>query len=333
MTRQPLRTAVTLAVVASVSVGALTGCEKAELKATESLDRSSQASLTESQVKTVLSSLDDTIAAGDKDHKADSLKARFEDPALTMRVAQYDLNGADKDLAVPQLLTSSESLTVSNSVTWPRVIVDVTKQPEGSAPLILFIRQDDARSPYRLWQWMHLLPGQSVPSTAGLSTGASIIAPGDGDGLTGAPKTVADAWAKAVPDEKAQESAGLETDEFIENIRGEQKNWKDAIGDTGQIAYTITPSDTLLAIRDEDSGALVATSYTYRTDVTIKDGEGGIQMGGDVGAKLGDDGKVTGKAHWTYVVSALIHIPASSDKKAKARVIAGEKVLTEASRD
>lgn len=333
MTGRLHRRLLALGIGACLSVGALTGCGKAEMRATEPLDTSAHPALTQTQVTSVLDSLTRTIAAGDDKRTAEALEPRFEDPALAMRVSQYRLNAADNSLTVPTLLTDSASLTVSLGSTWPRAILDVTKPPESATPLVLVVRQDNARSPFKLWQWMHLLPGQSVPSTAAVATGAKLLPLDKDQGLALSPARARDTWPKAIVDDKARKDAGFDVDEFMANIREEQKNWKQAIGNTGSLSYSVKPAGDVMVFADEDDGALVATSYSYRTDVAINDGEGGVQMGGDVGATLGEEGKVTGKAHWTYTITVLIHIPADSASGAQTRVIAGEKVLTEATRD
>lgn len=324
------------ALAAVVTLGCattLTGCATPEMRATEPPATTPYPALEKPQVERVLSTLAEAIVAGDEARTEEALQARFQNPALAMRLAQYRLNSANNAISVPVLLADPASLTVTSSTEWPRAIIDVTNPPDGATPLVLVLRQDDARSPYRLWQWMHLLPGQAVPSTAAVETGAKMLDPTDGDGLALTPAAARDEWAKAITDEEAQKAANIETDEFLANIRDEQYNWKSAIGATGQLAYSVTPNDDLVAIADEEGGALVAASYVYRTDVAINDGEGGIQMGGDVGTLLGDDGRVTGKAHWIYTITVFLHIPASTDKDAHTRVIAGEKVLTEAVRD
>lgn len=331
--RRRITRATALAASATLVAACLAGCGSEVMKADEKLDTSDSPALTTQQVNDVLDALGGTMSVGDKDRTRQALEERFAEPALTMREAQYNLNAKNNELAVPQLVTKAASVTVSSNTGFPRVILDVTEAPEGRTPLVLLAVQPSARENYKLAQWMYLIPGQSVPSTAAVAAGAHLVPGNDAKTGTMSPNAAKDSWAGAVKDEKAQKEAGFEADEYMKNIRDEQKSWQEAIGDSGTLAYDITPAKDAIAVRDEDGGVLVATSYTYRTDVAIKSGEGGIQMGGDVGTLLGEEGKVTGKAHWTYTLTVLIHVPAAGNDKAAPRVIAGEKVLTEAARD
>ncbi|MBD3689922.1 hypothetical protein H8R18_02680 [Nanchangia anserum] len=332
MSRHHLR-GLAACVSAALLASGVAGCGQSQLRSDAELDTSAYPALSTTQVDDVLDSLAHTLETADKDRTSESLQARLENPALSMRLSQYRLNAANKDLAVPSLVADPVAVSVSKGPAWPRAILDVTGAADGATPLVLVLRQADARSPYRLWQWMHLLPKQSVPPTAAVAAGSQLRDAADGKDLAMSGQQAKDAWAKSVTDADAQKSAGIDTDEFMANIRDEQKNWQQAIGQTGTLSYTVSPADDLLVFSDEDGGALVATSYTYRTDVAIKSGEGGIEMGGDVGALLGEGGKVTGKAHWTYTITVLIHVPAADADNASTRVIAGEKVLTEATRD
>lgn len=321
------------ALAASLSLSLLAGCGSTkELDAPAPSQATAYPSLTDKQVAQVIDQIDKALKAGDAANDPKPLDARLENPARTMRAAQYAIKAADAQQGFEQIPTKPVSVTVTSTTKWPRAIVDVTAAPPNSLPYILVIRQHDAHSPYRLWQWMRLLPGKSVPATAIVKKGSPAVAPDSKKGLKLTPLQARDMWAAAVLDPQAQQGKVVE-DALMSSIRAEQKQLADAIGDSGTVAGHIQPGADVVAVALSTGGVLVAANYAYRTDVTVNEGRPGIRAQGNIGLLLGEEGTITSKAHWVYEVTTLLQIPPASAKNQQIEVIGGEKVLFEAARD
>lgn len=133
------------------------------------------------------------FAIADAASDASLLAPRVAGDAAAVRKAEYVVAaaGGDKPDAIP-----STTLAVYGPAgkDWPRSLVAITDAPDETlTPVVLWWTQDDARSPYVLREWAHMLPGAIVPAMPNQSVGDTQI-PLDAEGLSMTPQAAIDAY-------------------------------------------------------------------------------------------------------------------------------------------
>jgi len=284
------------------------------------------------RLETVLSSVQETLDAGDADMDADLLASRVADPALEMRRAQYALAAAKGSEIAPLDLTA-QSVSVTNSDTWPRAIADIAQAPAGSLPAVFFLTQQDARSDYKLVSWTRLLGGTSL-TTISIDQGAPFV-DADSTDFVMSPTQAVDAYvdmlnARTVGDDH------FTVDEFAQTYLDAVT----ALDDSVKVAGTVTaqaqaPGDDApvpVGVRLQDGSALVSASFTYSLTYarTVKDST--MKLGGSAAQLNEGDDSVVGTMTAHYLATVLLQIPDSA-VGGKASVVGAEGAITSVTRD
>lgn len=287
------------------------------------------------QVDPVMKAVNAALAAGDAKFDAGALKPRVAGPALAMRTAQYQMHQKNNQSVPTALPSSSEITTVTSGNSWPRALINVTGADANGAKYVEIIRQNQATSPYQLWQWMQLLPKASLPETDVVARGSKTLDLNNDANLLFSPEVAVNTWAQTVFNEKAKNADKVFVDPLMEGKRSELKALAEGVGNAGKVASTITPADlknnTLAINLPAKNGALVATTYTQEVKLTDVAEDKPVTLSGDV-VNLLDNGKVTQKASWNRVICVLLQIPPKGTKDGKVRVIAASEVLTAAAK-
>ena len=165
------------------------------------------------RMERILEEVGETIAEADAELDPELLSGRVTGPALAMRTAEYRLAEASEGERTPTpVSTASQVEAVAATDQWPRAVFVISHVPDdANLPLLLVLKQQDARSPYQLWYWTTLLPGVQTPSTAHIDSGSPQLAP-DAEGLVLTPAQTLEAYAGLLGDPSA-DSAELFTDD------------------------------------------------------------------------------------------------------------------------
>lgn len=275
------------------------------------------------QIQNVLNDLNDVLTRADEAFDSEILAERVKDPALRMRQEFYSL--AEKlEESVKPLEIDPSSVTVSQSQSWPRAIVAVTKVPEGELPSVLFITQSDARAAYKLENWARLFPGQSIQTLA-VSQGTPVV-PLDSPECALTPKEAFEVWISRL-DGGDEYNDWYSEDDFTSYYQSERSTISEAIEAAGTVEMDAVVGDfPITSVKLANEATLVSTNFTYTVtyERTI---EGATLKVGGTPAKLLDDPNVTNEpVRLTYLCSVLLSVPPKgSDDLITA--VAAERVL------
>lgn len=316
-----------ISLLATLSVGSLTlsAC-KGELpqvvKATNS--PTPAPNLDAEQVSAVLEDLMQVVAQADKGKDVKALSKRVKQPALNMRSGLYSVAKAT-DGKIPSLTVDSNSVTVTESESWPRAIVALTKASEKELPAVLIVTQADARATYQLENWMRLFPGQSV-ATIAVSEGSPVVEV-DSAAFLMSPKEALAAWVARLDDQKAN-SDKLGEDDFTTYYQDEAKRLSEAAQAAGKVTFKATAGEKpITAVTLGDGKAMVSAPFSYTVTYERTEARATLKVGGTAGKLLADGPEVGEKpVRVTYQCSVLLTVPpAGQDGKVSA--IAAERSL------
>lgn len=280
--------------------------------------------LTPEQLSSALKTINDALQAADAKMDLELLDDRLVGPALAARTNSYNLAKVNaKEFPLANLVAPTATVSVSAGVDWPRSIIEVTETPEGGqVPLLRLSQQADARSDYKLWGWVRLLPGATVPSTA---------APEVGLVETGTPKFTA---KEVIDSYTAQVTGGAQdgapvaiSDPYTQAASTQVTEAMAATKDVGTVKTALTGGkDEPVSIPTADGGLIVFApleqTVTYQRTVAGAT----FQLQGAPAVLLGQDPSVYGTVTVTYDVMLAFVIPAK-DAKENATVIGADRTL------
>ncbi|MDO4792446.1 MAG: hypothetical protein Q3999_08200 [Buchananella hordeovulneris] len=278
--------------------------------------------LTEAQIKAVVEDLNTVLTNGKAGDQA-SLESRVMGPALRMRLAALDLEAkSGGQFPAGNLVAETTASTVSAGVKWPRTILDITEVPEGGhTPLLKVIRQDDAHADFRLWAWVRLLPGATVPSTLSAEVGVN-------------DEFVEDSTAQELISNYVQMApaqvgnAAVEVDDaFTTALTAQVKNLTDSAQASGSVNSTLAAgTDGYVEIPTAEGGSIVVSTLVQTATFQRTAAGSTFTLGGTIGALLGEDKKVTGTVTATWDIAVAFVVPPKGVDR-KAHVIGAERIL------
>lgn len=335
-TRRPLVAALALTLAATP----LTACSQEPLPEPRpaAATDTPRPALTVGAAEGILSDTAALLVLGDEKKETELLGGRFTEPAWALRAGQYQADTLTEGrIAVPVISTSPEALYVSQAPAFPRVMMTITKEPEGAnLPQLLTFEQNGPRDPYKLWAWAELFPGVTVPAMPSPQVGAVVLAP-DAQGLKVTPQ---DAVARYVdtllnPDgEHAGSFTPRDQDPFKKQVRLLQDEVGPTITAAGTVALSATPgSSAPLALATADGGALVLAEVRMAEIVRRTKAGSQLNLGGDHAAYLEGNGTVTGTVSFDYLGMVVLHIPAADAGDAPIEVLGSSRTLISANRD
>ncbi|MBD5786264.1 hypothetical protein IF650_08735 [Cellulosimicrobium terreum] len=232
--------------------------------------------LTETQESEVLTAVGSALEDADAETDPALLEDRVTGPALRIRTSQLEVAAKRKkaDL-VTELPTEVQQVVVPTTQTWPRTSYAVSEQPESlQPPRLVALDQDSARGQYKLWAWVVLLPGVTMPSFADPALGSEAVAPDD-DSLRVTPD---DAVAQYVDvlnlASKSDFADTFDDDPFRKFLASEAKRQGEALEPaSGKRSMTFESRDEpIRAVRTADGGALVMASLTSLETLRVEEG-------------------------------------------------------------
>lgn len=272
-----------MAVVATVlATGLLAGCAE-ELPTPKPEAPVAAAVVTQAQERKILDKVSGVVEGVTKSKEADSLGERLSGPALNIRETQLKVAGARKDdEPLTDLNMEMQQVILPSDQEWPRSSFAITVQPKDlTTPVLMAFDQAKAREQYKLWGWVRLLPGVTMPQFAEADLGSAAV-PADDASLKETPETVIKQYASVLTVDKDSKYAGnFADDDLRQFFRDYGKLQVDAINKEEckgafEVAYEPT-KDPVKAVRTADGGALVLAAMISKETITAR--EDGCEIG------------------------------------------------------
>ena len=260
-----------------------------------------------------------TLEKANDEKDVDSLSQAVSGPALDIRTSELTIanktGNLDPKATIPR--EAAQTIVPTNSG-WPRDLMTITTTTKDQqSKRLLVLRQQRARSNYKLWAVARLFPGVHLPKFAVPSIGSSMGKSND-TGLVMTPDEAVAAYADVLQNGENSKYAKHFADDYlrkklVELSKAVQAGMERNKGSQEQV---FTPNLKQISImRSSDGSDLVVA----RIDSvwTRKAGEGReSRPASDEEKALFGDGKAKGTMRVTYVnVIALVVPPASSHMK------------------
>lgn len=318
-TKVPARIAAGLATL--LSAGLLAGCAT-EIPVPVADAAVAGPALTVEQEAEVVTAVSTVLEQASAENNTDLLTPRVAGPALAVRSSQLKVAAAIGDAKfVTPLPAQMVQIVVPVTETWPRTTYGVSKQEGTQAPALVVMEQTTARDPYRLWTWVRLAPGITLPQFATPDVGSEALAAEDtsllvtptdavaqyaavlpsGDSSEFAPTFKADSFRKLITDNVTQQNA-------VENFA--------AAG--GSYTYSFTPRKDAppRSVRTADGGAVVIGVLDSVATVTVQ--EGGTAQTSDnapIQKALFGTQATTNILRTTYLDTVALYVPPAGSQE------------------
>ncbi len=233
--------------------------------------------VSEAQERKILASVAAVVVEHDEASAAEGLRARMTGPALAMRQAELRLAGATGDERWrTDLSAQTQQVVLPSDQGWPRTSYAIQAQPDTRvAPALMVLDQRSAREQYRLWGYVSLVPGASLPPFAESELGSAAVTPDDGTSLVRSPAQALADYAEVLSEDAAAANAGaFDDDRLRQTMRDVEASqtgvpgWRTTEG-TYSFAARVEPDLGLRAVRTADGGALVLGGLTSTQTVAL----------------------------------------------------------------
>ncbi|MFD6448563.1 hypothetical protein ACFWEJ_25910 [Promicromonospora sp. NPDC060204] len=304
-----------MAVVATVlATGLLAGCAE-ELPVPKPEAPVAAAVVSQSQERKILDKVSGVVEGVTKSSDADSLAARLSGPALAIRETQLKVAAARKDKEpLTDLAMEMQQVILPSDQEWPRTSFAITVQPKDlTTPVLMAFNQSSAREQYKMWGWVRLLPGVTMPQFAEADLGSAAV-PANDESLKMTPQSAVEQYASVLTVDKDSKYAGnFADDDLRQFFRDYGKLQVDAINKEDckgafEVAYEPT-KDPVKSVRTADGGALVMAAMISKETITAK--EEGCEIGPPTKTTqaLWGDADVTNVVEVNYKDMVAMYVP------------------------
>ncbi|MFD2839717.1 hypothetical protein ACFSYH_03935 [Populibacterium corticicola] len=234
--------------------------------------------LTEVQGADIAAATGEVLTVADEAKEPEDLDTRVTGPALKIRKAEYKIaKSQDDDKAITELPSTLQSMFLTTTSTWPRTMFAVSDRPQNLEPeRLLVYTQDSARDDYKLWAYLTLFPGTTVPMFPSSDAGTTLVTDRE-EGLQVTPTEALENYAALLKagTKANKEKFDLEKDTFYTAIAERRTYLKEAAEQIeGSYTETFKVGEDWKALRTLDGGALVVG--TIETSGTLKGEDGAV---------------------------------------------------------
>ena len=293
----------------------------------------SQPVILDSQLDRILTSVADTVAAGDTAKDASALDPRVTGAALDMRKANYAAAAKIPDHKAPVPVAAEDLLTqsVSSTFAWPRTVVAVTQGEGNEVPQALLLVQASARDNYKLASAVEMLPASTFPEAPAAETGTDQIPADSDNGLAMAPQAAVSALADSLSNPQGGNKDTFESNRFSDDVVSfEDGVKKDPKNEFANITFSHTPDPKATqALRTEDGGALVFGYLSNTFSSTPKDAGDSVNLAGTIYEALTGAPDTDAGIDVTHGEAVMIYVPAAGSN-GKALVVGASQQLLSA---
>lgn len=231
-----------------------------DFKATQ-VDTAPHPALTSTQTQSIVDAAVAELNQAASELNPALLGNRVAGPAVTLRTAEITvakmLGSSDQ---ITELPAATSSVMMTSNVAWPRTVFTVSERPENLQSERMFVlQQASAREPYKLWGWIRLFPGITLPEFKSESVG-NLELGADDETLKLSPRETIRAYADVLRFDAGSQYAAQFADEYMRSeVRTEQQGfYEKAVSINGAFDFTFTVNeDNLFALQTSDGGALV----------------------------------------------------------------------------
>ena len=230
----------------------------------------------DSQFQQILDSVSSTVARGDEELDADLLTDRVDGQALRVREDSYRNNSIEEDYPDRVPIASDEILAtwMSRDDSFPRTIYAVTSDEEATATQLLVLRQENARSQYKLISNAPFAPGAEVPAGSLTDHNVQAMPRDESSDLVMSPDAAIEALADYLTDPEAEAADRIADNEWIDMIHDHQAELVETHGEhdtTASVSRTVF-EDSVNAVRLPDGSALVFGAMNSLESLTPEEG-------------------------------------------------------------
>lgn len=222
--------------------------------------------LTPERLADVYTSVGQALAAGTETLDPAVLVPRVTGPALALRTAELTVASATgvKD-AITEVPTTLQSEVIPATEGWPRWTFAVSERPQNLQTERLLISEQAApREQYKLWGWLRLFPGVTLPAFPAATVGTAEVAADDAS-LVLTPVDAVAHYADVLNSGDASAYAAEFPADPLRDQMTARRADRTALATAGAGSYTLvfTPTEGVLrSLRTADGGALVVAQMT-----------------------------------------------------------------------
>lgn len=232
--------------------------------------------IVDAQLERIIDAVASTVARGDADLDADVITGRLEGHALRVREDSYRNNTIDEGYADRVEIVSDEILAtwMDRDDAFPRTLYAVTSDEEATATQLLVLRQQDARSQYKLISNAPFAPGAEVPAGSLTDAGVEEMASDEATDLVMSPDAAIEALADYLSDPEADAADSIADNAWIDQVHEYQDKIVEQHGEHDtQVSVSRTVfDDSVNAVRLPDGSALVFGAMNSMESLTPDEG-------------------------------------------------------------
>lgn len=232
--------------------------------------------LSAEQNQTIMEAIGATLAEASATLDPALLGARLTGPALVLRSAELQVAAATGDSSgILEMPVQLQSQYLTTTTTWPRVTFAVSDRPQDLTPERLFVtEQATARDNYKLWGWVRLFPGVTIPEFPGVELGTETVAADDASLVLTPADAIAHYADVLLSGDGSAYAAEFGADPLRDRVvadRAKQEAAASTIEGTYSISVTATEGEQR-ALRTSDGGAVVVGQITSASTLAGKEG-------------------------------------------------------------
>lgn len=234
--------------------------------------------VTETQERRILDQVTGVVDGAKGADGAETLAERLTGPALELRRAELRIAAARDGKGLSGMSMETRQLILPSEQGWPRSSFVITEQPAKGTPMLAAFEQPAPRDQYKMWGFVYLAPGVTMPQFAAAELGSPAV-PADDSSLKVTPQAAVTQYVSVLNvDERSKYAANFGDDELRQTLRDAgrsqlaaiKKADKDAKG-TFEVAYEPT-KDPVKAVRTADGGAVVLAALLSQETLKAEKG-------------------------------------------------------------
>lgn len=306
-------------VVASAMCFTLCACEGQVPKAAEGSSVKELPDVTPIKEKDIRLRVLRSLEKANEEKNASNLAEYMSGPSALVRASELTIAAKTGKLDAKTTIPREVAQTiVPTNASWPRDLMTITTTTKDQqSKRLLVIRQDSARSNYKLWAVARLFPGVHLPKFPVPSIGASMGKAND-SGLVMSPHAAAAAYADVLQRGESSKFAKYFANDYLRSKLSElsktvQAGMERNKGSQEQVFTPVTNQISVMRASDGSDLVIARIDSVW----TRKAGEGReSRPASDEEKALFGDSKATSTMRVTYVnVIAMVVPPAGSDAK------------------
>lgn len=306
-------------VIASAMCLTLCACEGQVPKAAEGSGVKELPDVTPIKEKDIRLRVLRSLEKANEEKNASNLAEYMSGPSALVRASELAIAAKTGKLDAKTTIPREVAQTiVPTNASWPRDLMTITTTTKDQqSKRLLVIRQDSARSNYKLWAVARLFPGVHLPKFPVPSIGASMGKAND-SGLVMSPHAAVTAYADVLQRGESSKFAKYFANDYLRSKLSElsktvQAGMERNKGSQEQVFTPVTNQISVMRASDGSDLVIARIDSVW----TRKAGEGReSRPASDEEKALFGDSKATSTMRVTYVnVVAMVVPPAGSDAK------------------